>query len=73
MSSDSVGGVITNPIEVSLSFPLTQVRVVEESEWHSNRTFFLVVGLAGLAFVGVVTIIYCVTGGVWGDGCVGWQ
>ena len=73
MSSDSVGGLsVLRTSRAFRSFPLTQVRIVEESELQSTRTFFLVVGMGALTFVGVAVIlriIICQSGGVWGEGC----
>jgi hypothetical protein len=68
MSSDSVGGVITKYAGGRLSFPLTQVRIVEEAGWHFGRTSLLVVGVGALTFVGVVGLAVWQGGGIFGDG-----
>lgn len=69
MSSDSVGGVSAlGSVEAYRSFPLTQVRTVEESELNGAGTFFLGVGEAAVILVGVAIAI-CYTGGIYGGGC----
>ena len=70
MNSDSVGGMIAlRTVKVSRSFPLTQVRTVEKAKFSPYRTFFLVVGVGALTFVGVAAIIFCGNGGIMGGGC----
>ena len=70
MSSDSVGGMSAlRTLKAYRSFPLTQVRTVEESELQGTETFFLVVGVGALTFVGVAAIIFCGNGGIMGGGC----
>jgi len=57
MSSDSVGGVSAlTTLELSRSFPLTQVRTVEESKLNGARSYFLVMGVGALTFVGFLWI-----------------